>query len=152
MEISEKNIQTQLGMYFGVDSGYVVIPNVQMDYGLYEADFCYINKNGYLTEVEIKISIADFRADFKKKHFHNSPLVRSLYYAVPISLWENHYEEIQNKARGVGAGIIIVGCNTVKIWEKAKLRNVPPLKIADKLRLMRIGCLKWCAREWANEI
>jgi hypothetical protein len=34
----------------------------------YESDFIASTKAGYVTEVEIKMSVADFRADFRKGH------------------------------------------------------------------------------------
>jgi hypothetical protein len=60
--------------------------------GNYSADFAYI-KNGALYEVEIKISLSDFKSDFKKrKHKLYESERYSLfkpnyfYYAVPVSL------------------------------------------------------------------
>lgn len=65
-----------------------MIPN--LSYGLldYEADFCIISKSGYLTEVEIKRSWADFIADFKKAHTHNDQRVYNFYWCLPISLMD----------------------------------------------------------------
>lgn len=37
--------------------------------GWWECDLCWINKNGYTVENEIKLSVSDFRADFKKRRF-----------------------------------------------------------------------------------
>ncbi len=68
--MTECDIQAVLGCRYGVDKGQIVIPNVLL--GSYEADFITITKSDYLIEVEIKISISDFRADFKKKHYHDA--------------------------------------------------------------------------------
>mgnify|MGYP003290876728 CR=1 FL=1 len=135
-------------MHFGADRGYIVIPNLKMDYGLYEADFVYINKNNYLTEVEIKISIADFKADFKKKHFLSCIHIRSLYYAMPFSMWKEHNEVINEMVKSVGAGLIVVGDVSPTVVIKAALRDVKPLTTQELINYMRIGCLKWCARAW----
>lgn len=51
-----------------------------------------LSKNGYLTEIEIKRSWEDFLADFKKKHKHNSELIKYFYYCVPISLLDKVYD------------------------------------------------------------
>ena len=63
-----------------------MIPN--LSYGLlpYEADFVVISKAGYLTEVEIKRSWQDFKADFKKDHKHDAEQVYYFYYCVPESI------------------------------------------------------------------
>lgn len=52
----------------------------------HEADFVIINKTGYLTEVEIKRSFADFKADFQKEVFHRDERVYKFYYCVPLSI------------------------------------------------------------------
>ena len=64
----------------------IMIPN--LSYGLlpYEADFVVISKAGYLTEVEIKRSWQDFKADFKKEHKHDADQVYYFYYCVPESI------------------------------------------------------------------
>ena len=69
--MDEETIQKKLGRHFGIDYRYVVIPNILMygNGGMYEADFIYINKKNFLTEVEIKVSFNDFKADFNKKYF-----------------------------------------------------------------------------------
>lgn len=64
--MTEQEIQRALGWHYGIKRGCIPIPNVLMDYGRYEADFIYINQNNYLTEIEIKVSFQDFKADFTK--------------------------------------------------------------------------------------
>lgn len=49
----------------------------------HETDFISVNKSGYVTEVEIKISKSDFNNDFHKKHYHESGYIKYFYYAVP---------------------------------------------------------------------
>ena len=67
---------------------YIMVPNIS--YGLlsYEADFLAMSKSGYITEVEIKRSFSDFKADFKKRHLHDDPLVYYFYYCVPEKILE----------------------------------------------------------------
>lgn len=52
----------------------------------HECDMLVLSKSGYLTEIEIKRSWSDFRADFKKKHCHESELIKYFYYCVPLSI------------------------------------------------------------------
>lgn len=70
---------------------YIMVPNIS--YGLlsYEADFIAMSKSGYITEVEIKRSFSDFKADFKKRHLHDDQLVYYFYYCIP--------EKILNKVK-----------------------------------------------------
>lgn len=43
-----------------------IIPNVYIDLGSHEMDIFALRKSGLLDEVEVKISVSDFKADFKK--------------------------------------------------------------------------------------
>ena len=143
--MDEETIQKKLGRHFGIDYRYVVVPNILMygNGGMYEADFIYINKKNFLTEVEIKISFNDFKADFNKKVFHNSKHVRSFYYALPWEMWKSHSEYITQKAKEVGAGVIVVS-DSLCVTVRPKLRDVQPLTDGELKDYMRIGCLKWC--------
>ena len=149
--MTECDIQAELGCYYGVNKGQIVVPNVLL--GPYEADFVTITKSDYLIEVEIKISISDFRADFKKKHYHDCPEVNALYYAIPKELYEKHKEEVDESCDKVGAGIILVGqrhpenrdsyAYLDRFAKKPKLRNVKPLTMYRMLNFARLGCLRW---------
>ena len=48
----------------------------------HECDILSVSKKMFLREIEIKISVADFKADFKKKHNHSGN-IKQFYYAVP---------------------------------------------------------------------
>lgn len=149
--MTECDIQAELGCYYGVDKGQIVVPNVLL--GPYEADFITITKSDYLIEVEIKISISDFRADFKKKHYHDCPKVNALYYALPKELYKKHKAEIDESCDKVGAGIILISEEKfgsgdsyryfAGIEKKPKLRKVKPLTAYQMLNFARLGCLRW---------
>lgn len=79
---TEDSLCLRLGRHYGIERGLDCGPNIIMDQywkvwdggerqdrykWYYEADFLYITNGYYLYEVEIKISIADFRADQKKE-------------------------------------------------------------------------------------
>lgn len=60
----------------------------------HEMDMCIVTKSGYVTEVEIKRSLADFRADLKKRHGHRSYNpgrfgVKEFWYCIPESVLEH---------------------------------------------------------------
>ena len=81
----------------------VIVPNVSWGMGLlYEADIVVLRKSNWAIEVEIKVSASDIRADLKKKHLHDSPLFKELWFAVPEAL-EDH------KDIPLHAGILSVG-------------------------------------------
>jgi len=144
LEYTEATIQWILGKTYGIERGYITMPNVLlMEDGMYEADFIYINKNNYLTEVEIKISLSDFKADFDKKHYHDNSKVRALYYAMPKELFYKHEKTILDMTRSVGAGVIICGEAISEVWEKPKMRKVEPLTTDEILHYARLGCFKW---------
>ena len=67
--------------------------NVKYLFSDYECDVLSLNKSGYLTEFEVKISRSDFRAEFKKRKFlfyqkgysvFNMP--NKFYFCVPVGL------------------------------------------------------------------
>lgn len=158
-------MQLTLGKHFGIQ--YICIPNVLMtgEYKkdilpeieklkpwerpskMYESDFIYITKSGYLTEVEIKVNINDFRNDFNKKIYHSSQLVSSLYYAFPEVLYKRYEDEIRERVEEI-AGIITVCNYGCKVKAKApKRKNIKALTDIEIKDFMRIGCMKWF-KEW----
>jgi hypothetical protein len=67
----------------------IIVPNVSWGWLLrHEADIIVVNKNNYVTEVEIKVSISDLKADFKKGHSHESKKIHRLVYAIPFTMLE----------------------------------------------------------------
>ena len=55
--------------------GDIFVPNVSWGLLNHEADMVVMTKSGYLTEIEIKRSWEDFKADFKKPHEHKDERV-----------------------------------------------------------------------------
>lgn len=154
---NEEGIQRALGEKLCLKN--ICVPNLTM-YATaereYEADFVYFNHNkDFLTEVEIKTNIEDFRNDFKKHRFHDDKHVKYLYYAFSNFQYNLFKDEIEEKCKSVGAGVIVVSRTTtarmkktssylVTYKKKAKARiGYTPLTDMDKLKIMRIGCMKW---------
>lgn len=54
----------------------------------HECDCLIMSKAGYLTEIEIKRSYADFLADFKKNHEHQDPHIKEFFFLVHESFAE----------------------------------------------------------------
>jgi hypothetical protein len=68
---------------------HTIVPNVSWGLGLrHECDMLVLDKKGQFTEIEIKISLADLKADFKKPHGHASKIITRLVYAIPKDMLE----------------------------------------------------------------
>ena len=161
--LTEDDICLILGGIYGVERGLDCAPNILMyrwwhygnphdkderlkkEYytGEYEADFLYITKSDYLYEVEIKISIADFRADQKKKKYHDFPLVRGFYYCLPAELYWKYQNEILPVCKEKGAGIIIIDGRPITILKPVQRKTVKPLDIYDRLYYLKLFAKKW---------
>ena len=64
-----------------------IVPNVYWGLGLrHEADLLVLDQKGRFTEIEIKVSKSDLKADFKKGHSHESSIISRMVFAVPESL------------------------------------------------------------------
>lgn len=70
----------------------IAIPNLSWGMLPYEADLVVINKTGYMREYEIKRSLQDLKADFKKKCYHNAEQVYQFFYVLPISIKDKALE------------------------------------------------------------
>jgi hypothetical protein len=80
---------------FSQRRNYLVIPNVSWGFLNYEADMLVVTKSRYCTEIEVKISMADWKKDFEKRK-HKRGLrddrIKYQYYAAPTKLAERHTE------------------------------------------------------------
>jgi len=61
----------------------------------HECDILSVSKKMYLREVEIKISVSDFKADLFKKHQHIDENIRQFYYAVPYYILDKVKEVVE---------------------------------------------------------
>ena len=142
-----------------LESSYLaIVPRVMAGLGYYtqdeyvkivdhECDLLGVTNSGYLTEIEIKISVSDLRADFKKKNSHGGDFIRNFYYAVPEYMLGKTLELIDKDA-----GVIVVSENKVgkrssfkaKIYRKSKQnKKAKPLTDTMKAKLFRLGCIKY---------
>jgi hypothetical protein len=125
----------------------LVIPNVSWGFLTHEADLLVMTKHGYLTEIEIKRSFADFKADFKKKVQHRDCKVSKLYYAVP--------KGIVNKCKplleDVKCGLIYYteDKEVVPVWDSPFTTPIRyKLALEEKLKLAELGCMRvWRLKE-----
>lgn len=128
---------------------YVVVPNV--DWGLltHEADLVALSDSGWLSEIEIKISAADYRADASKpKHAlavstpGHSPIINRFYYAMPDSV----YEKIAPVPAGYGCIVLTESGRAYKIIEAERRHGTRKLTEEERMKLMRLGYHRYWTR------
>ena len=103
----------------------------------HECDILIVTKNHYLTEVEIKISLSDLKADFKKEHQHKDENIKNFYYAFPEEMKEKALELIPEEC-----GILIavekkcsIPYRTIECYRKPKI-NKEAKPVNDIVRRM----------------
>lgn len=137
---------------------YTIVPNVSYGLGLnHECDLLALDKKDRFTEVEIKISVGDLRADFKKGHGHKSEYISRLVYALPIELIEKHGDLIP-KEHGIIAIEVLPVRNGYTIprvkasWYRI-VKCAPDKKVSEKVikRFMMLGCMRiWSLKNHNN--
>lgn len=139
---------------------YFIVPNVHWGLNFrHELDMLIVSPAGWATEIEIKVSVSDLKADQKKAHCHESNRIRLLYFAVPEHLQIKALELIPRRA-----GLIIVRPDTVpyaarkteiikspKTNKAARKLNATELEKLGKLAAMRIWSLKKCIYQRQRE-
>lgn len=143
-------MEIRLANYFNFRR-HIIIPNISWGMNVHECDLFIISSSGYVTEVEIKVSKHDLLNDVKKKHKHESKLIKKLFFAIPENL-EPYIDSIPERA-----GIIIVAEKQIytnsfkkgiKVIRDAQINKgcekLSPKAITKVLRLgtMRIWPLK----------
>lgn len=149
--------------YYFKDSSLVIVPKVSSNNWWldteadpivwrsivnHECDMLIVTKKCYLTEVEIKISLSDLKADFKKKHHHKDENIKNFYYAFPEEMKEKAINLIPKEA-----GILIAikkyfnngeEYREINCYRKPKI-NKEAKSINDKVLNMiyRLGYLRY---------
>lgn len=101
-KIKTAEMEVALAQYFDYRAN-LIVPNVHWGMNMHECDLLVVSKAGYCTEVEIKVTRADLRADSRKKHCHDSGvgrrIIKYLYFAIPAYL--DHCLEFVPERAGV---------------------------------------------------
>ena len=107
----------------------------------WEADLVVLTASNYVTEVEVKVSLSDWRADAKKDKFKDKNFakhVKRFYYAVPEALYDQHLHspvEIPEYA-----GVLVFRPSLQRFAEVLEADNRPgvsAIKDSDRQRLLR---------------
>lgn len=129
---------------------YDMLPNASWGFrGLHECDMLLMDHDGRLTEVEIKISAADLKADFKKPHrIKPNKLIGRLVYCMPRALVESHGRLVPKQC-----GIIEVfhagepgwgnklGIRWVRLVKHRK--DAPYMGAKDREKFLRLGLMRY---------
>ena len=108
----------------------------------HECDMLMVTKNYFLREIEIKVSVSDFKADFKKKHNHEGN-IKQFYYAVPYYILDKIKDLVPEQAG------IMVAVYENEHWQLKRYKKAIDNKSAttideEKLnKIFRIGYLKY---------
>jgi len=135
-----------------------IVPNVSWGMGLqHECDMLILDSQDRFTEVEIKVSKSDLKADFKKPHGHSSKIISRLVYAVPRQLLDSAIELVPPNC-----GIIVVDevekygklyyvAKWYRVVRHDKLKSKPtPAQIR---KFMELGCMRiWSLKTHNNKL
>ena len=111
----------------------------------HECDILSVTKNYFLREIEIKISVSDFKADFNKKHNHEGN-IKQFYYAVPYYILDKIKDLVPEHA-----GILVAEYNAElsDYWQLKRHKKATDNKSATPIdekklnKIFRIGYLKY---------
>lgn len=123
----------------------------------HECDILIVSKNQYLTEVEIKISLSDLKADFKKEHQHKDENIKNFYYAFPEEMKEKAIKLIPEEV-----GILIAvkkyfhngeEYREIKCYRKPKInKEAKPVNDIVLSRIYRLGYLRYWNYRTSKEV
>ena len=116
----------------------LIVPNVYWGLNFkYELDLIIVYPSHYASEVEIKVSISDLKAEKNKSSYaHESDKIKRLYFAVPYNLKDKSIALIPERA-----GLLSV--NLVKGFWVVSLEKAPRInKSARKLSEEEINKLR----------
>ncbi|MDY4011348.1 MAG: MmcB family DNA repair protein [Fusobacterium gastrosuis] len=119
----------------------------------HECDILSVSKKLFLREIEIKVSVSDFKADFKKKHQHLDENIKHFYYAVPDYILDKIKPLVPENA-GILVAKIIEKTNRnneviskhwiIKKYKSPKSNNLAkPIDNKKLNAIFRIGYLKY---------
>jgi hypothetical protein len=151
LPLTSEQMEVSLAGYFNFRRNFIV-PNISWGLGLHECDLLVVTKSGYATEVEIKISVSDMKADFAKRHHHYSSKIKNLYFAVPKALAEKILPMLPGRA-----GLLTVdperNYRVDCVKPAVPQKGVSPLSSYDILKFKELGCMRiWNLKERLHKI
>ncbi len=145
-ELTVKEIQAALhnsGLW--AERSYVMVPNVSWGLLWHEADFVACSPAGRLTEVEIKRSWEDYKADFAKSHHHDDTRISYFYFCVPKSLVDRVQSHLGQQLESKETGLLYyteMGTIGLRV-EASRRRQSVALSDKEMAVLGRLGTLRY---------
>ena len=135
----------------------LIVPNIYYGLGFrYELDVLVVTPSGWATEIEIKVSVTDLKADQKKTHGHRSNKIKYLYFAVPEKLQAQALELIPERA-----GLFIIRPD-LEPYEYRKTEIVKPpitnksarkITTAERIKLSELATMRiWSLKKRVYEL
>jgi hypothetical protein len=161
------DIQRALVRPFGLypPRRYLCVPNVSWGLLPWEADLVVMTPGGYLTEIEIKVSHSDLKADLEKRKHKVGDYwcwpsevwkqIKEFYFAMPRALYDLAWEKGTIATLPTYAGIIVVDRReegTAVYWPTdvrrpaARNPHCRPLSEGEKYQLARLGTMRYWTR------
>lgn len=141
-----------LAKHYGVRKN-IIVPNISWGLLTHECDILVVRPSGIAIEIEIKISVADFKKDLTKRHHHKEGRNRisEFYYAMPKNIYEKVKDLINENA-----GILVcekymhesyshqpyeeVFIKTIR--NAKKIPNARKLTEKEMLKVAHLGCMR----------
>lgn len=144
------DVEFAVAEFFGWRTN-LIVPNVHWGFGMrYEADMLIITPANWVTEVEIKITKADCKADQGKHYHHDDRRVKKLFFALPIGITNDCLPLIQ-----ADAGIIAVDleasvqCKVIRAPQTR--RQARKITTDERHRLLHLAAMRiWDLKRHVN--
>lgn len=129
-------------------SRYLVVANVSWGLLRWEADVCALSNSGWLTEIEIKVSVADLKKDAEKtKHgqWAQDNMIREFFYAMPGAVWDKVKDAPPIPDY---AGVIVITEDGRREYPRKATKKTHARKLTDseRLQLGRLGAMRYWTR------
>lgn len=141
-------LEIALAKYFDVRRN-IIVPNISWGLLSHEVDLLVVRKSGIAVEVEIKISVQDLKADFKKSHHHieKQNRITEFYYAMPKDIYEKCIDIIPKSA-----GIIICeryinykkesAVKATLLRKSTRIKGSRKLTSEEQFKVAKLGCMR----------
>jgi len=144
---------------FPYNASFVAVPNLSFGFLDWEADLVICSQKGYLSEIEIKVSLADWKNDFKKDkwkpaYFGSWGRIKEFWYCAPLHLaqrWEELKVPDHAGIIGIDMGTLsprqvakgmVPGPNFAILKSSVTNREARPLSERDMLKLARLASMR----------
>lgn len=142
-KLNTSDVESAVAKYFNPRIN-LIVPNVYWGLGFsYELDLLICSQSFYCTEVEIKVSKSDIKAEQNKRHTHRDNKIKRFFYAVPWYLQDCEYLPSN-------CGLIVVDDNLrCKTMRPPRVNRFARRLTPDEhIKLLELGCMRiWTLKE-----